>query len=150
MTNQPELVTKAVEGVAQNHEITALVAVLACDVPAAEEIISKAASTRAASLSYWLITAMVESASGQNPTDIVRIASLLGSTAAMTGNVPMSASAFGARADDQWVYDRVPILLREIGPSLPSDDASLSRWLIDPRGTARAGAPLSGLAHCDG
>lgn len=146
MSNQPELVFKA-GGV--NGTMSALIAVLACEVPRAEEIIAKAAGTDAASLTYWLIKAMVESASGRGSTGTLEIASLLGSTAALTGNVPVSTSAFGARADDQWVYDRVPISFREIGPALPSDDAGLSRWLIDPRGSAQTGAPRSGLAQCD-
>lgn len=151
MSNQPELVSKAGGGAAQNREsLRALTALLACEVPKAEEIMAKAAGTDAASLTYWLIRAMVENASGRGSTDTLEIASLLGSTAALTGNVPVSASAFGARADDQWVYDRVPILLPAIGPALPSDDAGFSRWLVDPRGSAQAGAPRSGLAQCDG
>lgn len=151
MSNQPELVSRAVDGAAQNREsLGALVAVLGCDLARAEEIIAKAAGTEVASPTYWAIRAMAESASGLASADTLKVAALLDAAAALTATVPVSASAFGARADDQWVYDRVPILLRGIGPTLPSEDAGLSRWLIDPRGSAQSGAPGSGLANCGG
>lgn len=150
MIDHPDLVSAGIEGATGGREsLSAVVALLHCDVRGAERIIARAADTEAASQWHWLISGMVRSASGASSTNVRRVGSLLGSMATLTGNIPGPTSAFAARADDQWVYDRVPILLRDIGPRLPSDAAGLSRWLTAPRSSARAGAPSSRLAQCD-
>jgi tetratricopeptide (TPR) repeat protein len=156
MIDRPDLAALALDAASSNREtLGAVVAILNCDATGADELIAQAANTDAASLYHWLVAAMVRNASGRSSSDAVKIASLLGSTAtlttaALTGDVPSSASAFSPRADDQWVYDRIPILLRDIGPRLPSDTAGLSQWLTAPRISARTGAPGSRLAECDG
>lgn len=150
ISGQPELVPRAVAGASQSRgSLAAVAAMLACDLPGAEGLMAKAASAEAGSLGYWVVVAMLDNASGRDSADALHVVSLLGSTLTLTGDLSISASAFGARADDQWVYRRVPILLPAIGPAFPSEDVGLNRWINDPRGTARTGAPQSRLATCE-
>ena len=150
MSAQPQLAAPALDGAAQGRgSLTAVAAMFACDLPAADAAAAGAVTPEAASPGYWLIRAMLDSAAGRSPAEALRIVSLLGSTVPLADDAAISASAFGARADDQWVYRRVPILLPTIGPALPSDDPGAGRWVLDPRGTARSGALESRLAQCD-
>jgi tetratricopeptide (TPR) repeat protein len=149
MSNQPRLAGTALAGAAQSAgSLTAVAAMFACDLRAADAAAAGAATAEAASPGYWVIRAMLDSASGRSTAEALRVVALLGSTV-VTDDGAISASAFGARPDDQWVYRRVPILFSTIGPALPSDDPGVARWLHDPRGTARKGAPESRLAQCE-
>jgi tetratricopeptide (TPR) repeat protein len=149
LSDQPEHVGMAVAGaVPSRGSLRALAAIVSCDLPEADALMAKAAGPEAASPDYWVIRAMLDTASGRLAGDALHVASLLGFTLA-GDDASLSTSAFGARADDQWVYRRVPILFSAIGPALPSDDLGLSRWVLDPRGTATTGAPQSRLGQCD-
>jgi hypothetical protein len=150
MSDQPKQVAVGVAGAAGSPgSLAALAAIVSCDLPRAEKLMAKAATSEAASPGYWVIRAMLDAARGRSSADALRVVSLLGSTLVVSGDASLAASAFGARADDQWVYRRVPILFSAIGPALPSEDLGLGRWVIDPRGTATTGAPQSRLAQCD-
>lgn len=150
MSGRDEIVDSAIIKGLQRGSLGAVIALLACDIPRAANLIADAADQEGATFTYWVIRAMVERASGRSSAGTAKIAAFLGPAAVLTSDVPAFASAFGARADDQWVYDRIPIRLDNVGPALPSEEAGLSRWIADPQRTAVTAAPRSGLAHCNG
>ena len=152
MTGRNEIINSAAVNqlVRDRPSLGAVIAVMACDVPRAEQIIADAERTERATFFYWVVRAMVESAGGHSSADAVNLASTLEPSVQLTSDLSASASAFGARADDQWVYDRIPIRLNSIGPALPSEEAGFSRWITDPRHAAVVAAPNSGLAQCNG
>ena len=150
ISNQPALVPKAVAGASQGRgSLAAVAAMIGCDLPRADLLMADAAVAEAASPGYWVFVAMLDDASGRDSSDALNVVSLLGSTLVLTGAVPASSLVFGARADDQWVYRRVPLLLPAVGPAMPSEDLAISHWVLDPRGSAKRGAPQSRLAQCD-
>jgi len=125
------------------------VAVLACDIPGAQQIVADAAATERGGPPYWVVKAIVDRAAGHSSADAVNLATTLDPASIPTSDIPAFASAFDARADDQWIYDRVPMRLPGVGPEFPSEELGLSRWLSDPRPAARVAAPNSGLAQCN-
>ncbi len=127
----------------------AVVAVLECDIPRAQQIVADAAATERGGPPYWVVNAMVERAAGHSSADAVNLATMLDPASIPTSDIPAFASAFDARADDQWIYDRVPMRLAGVGPEFPSEELGWSRWLSDPRHAARFAAPDSGLAQCN-
>lgn len=150
MSDRPQFVDRALTGTTQGRgSLAAVVAMFACDLHGADAAAAAAAAPEAASPGYWVIRAMLDHANGRSSATALEVLSLLDATSTVTGDVPSSSSAFTPRADDQWVYRRVPIELPPIGPALPSDEFGASRWVADPRATAVNGAPRSRLAGCD-
>jgi len=137
MSGRADLLPDALAGVLQHRQtFVALSEVFVCDLPRARTAIRAASQDDAGAWQYGLVLAMIDAAG--SPTS--------GSVAP----AEPPASAFDARADDQWVYDRVPIRLPGIGPRLPSDSAGLAGWRTNPQATAQVGAPSTYLARCRG
>jgi O-antigen ligase len=132
------------------HALSAVHAVVRCDLPRATTLLADADNAlddRAWLAARLMLSSLMGDADAYRSA--VEIAVLRRNELALPARTdPGPGTMFADFNEDVGLYKTLPLAPPELEPLLPTRAEGLAAWLQDPRQAAQRGAPESGLANC--
>jgi tetratricopeptide (TPR) repeat protein len=151
--NRPDLLDVAIDELGVSAPLAnATVAVLTCD-PASGTLLDEVPNSDRRTQLYWHLRVRHATQSGSPDDDAIRIIGIMSgaplnpAAPAETLN-PLHQNGWIGFSADAWGYRRLPIVWPADDIQLPSPEAGVLRWLLDPDGAIRAAGLEDRLPDC--